>query len=72
MKKDDIKYCIVTEGADFNFHYLRVMLNSLLKHNSWAKDNIIIMICDLTPLSLHNKEILKSINDKIQFVEIDA
>lgn len=72
MKKDDIKYCIVTEGADFNFPYLRVMLNSLLKHNPWVKDNIIIMTCDLTPLSLHNREILKSINDKIQFVEIDA
>ena len=72
MKKDDIKYAIVTEGADFNFPYLRVMLNSLLKHNGWVKDNIVIMTCDLTPLSSHNREILKSINDKIQFVDIDS
>jgi len=72
LKKDDIKYCIVTEGADFNFPYLRVMLNSLLKHDSWVKDNIIIMTCDLTPLSSHNREILKSISDRIQFVDIDT
>jgi len=65
LKKDDIKYCIVTEGADFNFPYLRVMLNSLLTHDSWVKDNIVIMTCDLTPLSPHNREILKTISDKI-------
>ena len=72
MKKDDIKYCIVTEGADFNFPYLRVMLNSLLAHDNWVKDNIVIMTCDLTPLSSHNREILKSISNKIQFIDIDA
>lgn len=71
MKKDDVKYTICTEGSDYNFPYLRVMLLSLLKHSPWLKDNIIVMTCELTPLSKHNREVLKDICQNIQFYEID-
>ncbi len=72
MKKDDVKYTVCTEGSDYNFPYLRVMLLSLLKHSPWLKDNITVMTCELTPLSKHNKEILKGICQNIQFYEIDS
>ena len=72
MKKDDVKYTVCTEGSDYNFPYLRVMLLSLLKHSPWLKDNITVMTCELTPLSKHNKEILKDICQNIQFYEIDS
>lgn len=73
MKQDeDIKYCICTEGSDLNFPYLRVMLQSLFKHNSWIKGDVVILTCDLTPLSTHNREILKSICPNIKYVNIES
>jgi lipopolysaccharide biosynthesis glycosyltransferase len=70
LKENNVKYAIVTEGSDFNFPNVRVMLNSLLKHDSWVKDNIIIFTCKLTPLSNHNREIIKTINSNIKFIDI--
>lgn len=72
MKENNVKYAIVTEGSDFNFPSVRVMLNSLLKHDSWVKDNIIIFTCKLTPLSDHNRQIIKTINGNIKFIDIPA
>jgi len=73
LKEDkEIKYCICTEGSDIVFPYLRVMLLSLFKHNSWIKGDVIVLTCDLTPLSNHNKEILKSICPNIKYVNIEV
>lgn len=70
MKENNVKYAIVTEGSDFNFPNVRVLLNSLLKHDSWVKDNIIIFTCKLTPLSYHNRQIIKTINSNVKFIDI--
>lgn len=73
MKQDkDIAYCICTEGSDLVFPYLRVMLLSLFKHNSWVKGDLVILTCDITPLSTHNREILESIVPNIKYVDIDS
>jgi lipopolysaccharide biosynthesis glycosyltransferase len=71
MSLDKFKYSIVTEGSDLNFPYLRVMLLSLLKHNPWASENITILTCKETPLSDHNRVILKSICSNISYRDID-
>lgn len=71
MSIDKLKYSIVTEGNDLNFPYLRVMLLSLLKHNPWASENITILTCKETPLSDHNRVILKSICSNISYRDID-
>jgi hypothetical protein len=71
LKEDNIKYTICTEGSDSNFHYLRVMLLSLLKHNPWAGNDITIFTCNETPLSRHNRTILESICKNIKFHDID-
>jgi len=71
LKEDNIKYTVCTEGSDSNFHYLRVMLISLLKHNPWADKDITIFTCDETPLSRHNRTILESICKNIKFHDID-
>lgn len=73
MKKDnDIKYCVCTEGTDFTFPYLRVMLLSLFKHNPWIEGDVVILTCDLTPLSNHNREILNEICQNIKYVNIET
>jgi hypothetical protein len=71
LKEDNIKYTVCTEGSDSNFHYLRVMLISLLKHNPWVGRDITIFTCDETPLSRHNRTILESICKNIKFHDID-
>ena len=73
MKQNkDITYCICTEGSDLVFPYLRVMLLSLFKHNSWVKGEVVILTCDITPLSTHNRKILESIVPNIKYVDIDS
>jgi len=73
LKQDkDIAYCICTEGSDLVFPYLRVMLLSLFKHNPWVKGDLVILTCDITPLSTHNREILESIVPNIKYVDIDS
>ena len=73
MKQNkDIAYCICTEGSDLVFPYLRVMLLSLFKHNSWINGDMVILTCDITPLSTHNRKILESIVPNIKYVDIDS
>ena len=64
---DKLKYCLCTEATDITFPYFRVMLISFLKHNSgWSKGKLVILTCDLTPLSKANRKIIKEISSLVE------
>ena len=67
---NEISYAVCTEASDCNFPYVRTMLKSLLKHDRWLKDNIVIFTCKLTPLSDHNRSILKEMLPNVKFKNI--
>ena len=67
------KYCLCTEATDITFPYIRVMLNSFFKHNSeWFKGTIVLLTCDITPLSKANRKIIKGIYSNVEYVDIKS
>jgi cellobiose-specific phosphotransferase system component IIB len=68
---DKLKYCLCTEATDMTFPYLRVMLSSFIKHNSgWFKGKLVILTCDITPLSKANRKIIKKWYSDVEYIDI--
>ena len=68
---DKLKYCLCTEATDITFPYFRVMLTSFLKYNSgWFKGKLVILTCDITPLSKANRKIIKKWYNNVEYVDI--
>jgi len=70
---DKLKYCLCTEATDITFPYFRVMLTSFLKHNSgWFSGKLVILTCDINPLSKANRQIIKEIYSDVEYINIDS